>query len=108
MAMKRGLVIYSNDPETVWNAFRFGVHSLKQGDQVGAFLLGRGVEAEGLADGRFPVAEVLRDFAAAGGSVLACGTCLKLRQQAGSDLCPLSSLADVHALVRDGDRVLTF
>lgn len=106
--MKPGLVIYSNDPETVWNAFRLGVHSLRQGDAVGAFLLGRGVEAEGLADGRFPVAEVMRDFVVAGGSVLACGTCLKLRQQAGSDLCPLSTVADLHALIRDSDRVLTF
>lgn len=106
--MKLGLVIYSNDPETVWNAFRLGVHSLKQGDAVGAFLLGGGVEAEGVADGRFPVAEVMRDFVAAGGSVLACGTCLKLRQQEGSELCPLSTMADLYALVRDSDRLLTF
>jgi uncharacterized protein involved in oxidation of intracellular sulfur len=106
--MKLALVIYSNDPETVWNAFRLGVHSLKQGDGVGVFLLGRGVEAERLDDSRFPLGEVMRDFVAAGGSVLACGTCLKLRQQDNSDLCPLSTMADLHALVRDSDKVLTF
>jgi len=53
--MRLGLVIYSNDPETVWNACRLGVHSLKQGDAIGAFLLGRGVEAEGLIDSHYPV-----------------------------------------------------
>lgn len=106
--MKLAMVIYSNDPETVWNAFRLGVHSLKQGDAVGAFLLGRGVEAEGLDDVRFPVSAVMQDFVAAGGTLLACGTCLKLRQQGSSDLCPLSTMADLHALVRDSDRVLTF
>lgn len=106
--MQLALVIYSNDAETVWNAFRLGRHALQQGDRVGAFLLGHGVEAEGLEDGRFPVAEVMRDFAAAGGTVLACGTCLKARQQGGSELCPVSTLADLHALIRDSDKVLTF
>ena len=27
--MKLGLVVYSSDPETVWNAFRLGIFSLK-------------------------------------------------------------------------------
>lgn len=45
--MKLGLVIYSNDPEPVWNAFRFGNHAIKQHqDEVQVFLLGKGVEAE--------------------------------------------------------------
>lgn len=34
--MKIALVISGNDPETVWNAFRFGVFALEQGDAVGA------------------------------------------------------------------------
>ena len=29
-----GIVIYSNDPEVVWNAFRFGNFALKAGDEV--------------------------------------------------------------------------
>lgn len=39
--MKLGIVIYSNDLETVWNAFRLGVFSRKQGDAVSVFLLGK-------------------------------------------------------------------
>lgn len=106
--MKLAMVIYSNDAETVWNAFRLGVHTLKQGDQASIFLLGRGVEAEGLEEARFPVVAVMKEFAGAGGSLLACGTCLKLRQQAGSELCPVSTLADLHALIWESDKVLTF
>lgn len=106
--MKLAVVINGSDPETVWNAFRFGVQALKQGDQVGVFLLGHGVEAEGLDDPRFPVTAVMKDFVGAGGTLAACGTCLKLRQQGGTELCPVSTLADLHALIRDSDKVLTF
>lgn len=46
--MKLAMVIYSNEPETVWNAFRLGVQALGQGDQVGIFLLGRGGGSRGI------------------------------------------------------------
>jgi hypothetical protein len=36
--MKLGLVIHSHDVETVWNAFRLGVHALKHGERARAFL----------------------------------------------------------------------
>jgi len=42
--MKTGIIISSNDPETVWNAFRFANLSIKKGDEVKIFLLGKGVE----------------------------------------------------------------
>jgi uncharacterized protein involved in oxidation of intracellular sulfur len=42
--MKLGIVIYSNDPETVWNAFRLGNFGLKEKDEVKVFLLAKGVE----------------------------------------------------------------
>ena len=38
-----GIVIYSNDPETVWNALRFGNFALDKGDDVKVFLIRRGV-----------------------------------------------------------------
>ena len=46
--MNLGMIIYSSDAETVWNAFRLGVFSLKEGDKVKAFLLAKGVECEKL------------------------------------------------------------
>lgn len=41
-----GMVIYSNDVETVWNAFRLANHSKNKGDTVQVFLLGKGVEVD--------------------------------------------------------------
>ena len=106
--MKLGIVIYSNDPETVWNAFRVGVFSCKQGDSVTVFLLGKGVESELLDNGKFDVTGQMRSFSGAGGSILACGTCLKLHQSEGSDICPVSTMQDLHALIRDSDKMLSF
>ncbi len=106
--MKLGIVIYSNDPETVWNAFRLGVFSLKQGDLVAVFLLGKGVESESLDSEKFDVIGLMRSFSGAGGSISACGTCLKMRQSEGSDICPVSTMQDLYALVRDSDKVLSF
>ncbi|NNN07060.1 MAG: sulfur reduction protein DsrE [Elusimicrobia bacterium] len=106
--MKLGIVICSTDAETVWNAFRLGVFALKQGDAVGVFLLAKGVECEKLNAGPFKVAEQMQALADAGGRIMACGTCLKLRNSSGSELCPLSTMKDLHALIRDSDKVVTF
>ena len=106
--MKLGLIIYSNDAETVWNAFRLGVFALQQGDTVKVFLLAKGVEAESLDTDKFKVTAQMQDFADKGGEILACGTCLKIRQQGSSELCPLSTMQDLYELVRDCDKVLSF
>ncbi len=106
--MKVALVIAGNDPETVWNAFRFGVFALGQDDEVSAFLLGKGVEAERIGDERFAVRAVMEEFVAKGGRLLACGSCLELRAQKSDELCPVSTMRDLHALVAESDRVLTF
>ncbi len=106
--MKLGIIIYSNDPESVWNAFRLGVFSRKQGDVVSIFLLGKGVEAGSIESTKFDVSGQLRSFAEAGGKVLACGTCLKIRHLEGSEICPISTMKDLHELIRDSDKVLSF
>lgn len=106
--MRLGIMICSNDPETVWNAFRLGVFSRKQGDTVSVFLLGKGVEAASIDADKFDVMGQMRSFSAMGGSILACGTCLEIRQAEGSDICPVSTMQDLHALIRDSDKVLSF
>lgn len=106
--MKLGIVIYSNDAESVWNAFRFGVFACKKGDAVQLFLLGKGVEAEGLDTAQFKISEQMTQFVEAGGEILACGTCLKLRQRSGSEMCPLSTMEDLYRIIAEADRVLTF
>ena len=44
--MKLGIVIGTNEPEVVWNAFRFACTSLKENHEVKVFLINKGVEAE--------------------------------------------------------------
>lgn len=106
--MKIGIIIYSNDPETVWNAFRFGSFSLKQGMSVKVFLTGRGVEAEGLDTPAHKVTEMMRSFVDAGGAIFTCGTCLKLRSKEGTELCPLSNMKTMLDIIEESDKVLTF
>lgn len=106
--MKLGLVIHSTETETVWNAFRLGIFSLQQGDSVKVFLLAKGVECEQLDTEQFKVTEQMSSFVDEGGDILACGSCLKIRQSKGSDLCPLSTMNDLYDIVKNSDRVLTF
>jgi uncharacterized protein involved in oxidation of intracellular sulfur len=106
--VKLGIVIYSTDAETVWNAFRFGVFALKQGDSVKVFLLAKGVDCEKLNTEEFNVTGQMRTFADAGGTILACGTCLKLRQSGGTELCRISSMQEMYDIVKGSDKVLTF
>jgi uncharacterized protein involved in oxidation of intracellular sulfur len=106
--MKLGLVIYSNDAETVWNALRLGYFALQKGDNVQAFFLGKGVESVNLDTEQFKVTEQLSAFAEAGGEILACGTCLHIRQQNGNELCPASTMANLYNLISNSDKVLSF
>lgn len=105
--MNLGIIIYSTDSESVWNAFRLGAFSLKQGDKVKAFLLAKGVESEKLRDKKFNVPEQMQLFVNEGGEILACGTCLKIRNLEGSELCPVSTMKDLYEIIRDSDRVIS-
>jgi len=106
--MKLGMVLYSNDPETVFNAFRFGAFALQHGDSVDAFLLGKGVECDALDEGEFEVAEQIQRFLELGGKTYGCTTCLKIRKKEGTEACPLATMADMYRLVAQSDKVLTF
>jgi sulfur relay (sulfurtransferase) complex TusBCD TusD component (DsrE family) len=106
--MKIGIVIYSNDPETVWNAFRFGNFALNEDDEVKAFLLGKGVESESLDTDKFKVTEQMHFFIKHGGKIFACGACLRIRQSEGSEVCPMSSMTDLYEIVRESDKLITF
>jgi len=106
--MKLGIIIYSNDAETVWNAFRLGNFALKEKDQVKVFLLAKGVECESLDSEKFKVKEQMQVLVDAGGKILACGTCLKMRQSQGTELCPLSTMKDLYELINESDKVVSF
>jgi len=105
--VKLGMIITQTDPETVFNGLRLAQYSLEQGDEVRIFLSGKGVEIDQIEDGRFDVRSQAQQVLDAGGEFLACGSCLKLRNSEGSEVCPLSTLKDHYDLVRDSDRVVT-
>ncbi len=106
--MKIGMIIYSNDPETVWNAFRFGNFSLGEGDTVKVFLLGKGVECEKLDNANFKVNDQIKQFTENGGKIFACGTCLTSRKMEGSEVCPLSTMPDMYEIFKWCNKVITF
>jgi uncharacterized protein involved in oxidation of intracellular sulfur len=107
-AMKLGIVIYSNDAETVWNAFRLGNFALDKGDQVNIFLLAKGVECESLDTEEFKVTSQIESFINGGGEIMACGTCLKMRQSEGSEACPLSTMNDLYEMIKTCDKTISF
>ncbi len=105
--MKLGIIITQTDPETVFNTLRLASYSLQQGDEVRIFLSGKGVEIDGIEDPKFDVKGQAQKVLDAGGQFLACGTCLKLRNSEGSEVCPLSTLKDHYEVVRDCDKLVT-
>lgn len=105
--MKLGIVISQTDPETVFNVLRLALYSRQQGDEVRIFLSGRGVEIDQITDAKFDVKTQAQKVLDAGGQFFACGSCLKLRSSAGSEICPLSTLKDHYEIVRDSDKVIT-
>ena len=106
--MKIGIVVYSNDSETVWNAFRFANFALKEGDEIKVFLLGKGVECESLDTDKFKVTEQMQMLVDNRGEIFACGSCLEIRQSEGSEVCPLSTMKDLYEIVKKSDRIVTF
>lgn len=106
--MKIGIVIYSNGSETVWNAFRLANFALKEGDEIKVFLLAKGVECESLDTDKFKVTEQMKLFIENSGEIFACGTCLKIRQSEGSEMCPLSTMKDLYEIIRGCDKIVTF
>jgi uncharacterized protein involved in oxidation of intracellular sulfur len=75
---------------------------------VSVFLLGKGVEAQKISTKDFDIAGQMDDFTNSGGKTLACGTCLRLRNQEGTNQCPVSSLSDLYAIIKTSEKILTF
>lgn len=103
-----GMVIYSNDVETTWNAFRLANHALNQGDTVQVFLLAKGVEVDNLVKENEDLEEQVDAFLEKGGEIQGCGTCLKSRKNDEPQVCTFSSLSDLYAVIRQNKIVLTF
>lgn len=106
--MKLGVIISSNDAETAWNALRYANYSLVQKDEVKVFLISKGVEYEKISTEKYNTIEQAEKFLQSGGKILACGTCIKSREQKESNLCPINSMKDLHEIVKESDKVVSF
>ena len=106
--MKIGIVISSNDAETCWNALRYGNFALGQKDEVKVFFMGKGVEYQKISTDKFSTMEEAKKFMQTGGKIYACGSCIKLREQEGSEMCPISTMKDMYDIVKESEKVVTF
>jgi sulfur relay (sulfurtransferase) complex TusBCD TusD component (DsrE family) len=106
--MKIGIMIETNEPEKAWNGVRFGNSALKQGNDVKIFLMSAGVEIESITQEKYNAKKQIDDFVKNKGVVLACGTCIKNRNQKDSDVCPISTMMDCVKMVEWADKVITF
>ena len=111
--MKITIIIYSNDSETVWNAFRFAAASLGYDNEVTVFLLGRGIEMPGISTLEFDIEEQVDLFRENGGRLIGCGVCCDIRGETMPNLkaqlqCEIGSMQQMYEIVASADRVLTF
>lgn len=106
--IKLGIVIYSDDPETVWNALRIANYALSEKDSVSVFLMGKGVEIKGLSTKDYDIDDKLNDYLDSGGKIFACSTCMNSRNLKESKVCPMSTLSDLYEIIRRSDKLLTF
>ncbi len=106
--MKIGIIISSNDAETCWNALRYANFAIGQQDEVKIFFMGKGVEYQKVSTEQFNTVEQADKFLKSGGKIYACGTCIKSREQEGSEMCPISTMKDMYEIVKESDKVVTF
>lgn len=106
--MKIGIILNSNEPETAWNALRLGIEALNKKNSAKIFLLGKGVEIENLQDQKFDVQKMVKAFKKRNGLILACGTCLKIRDKNESKICPISTMEELLQLIEESDKIITF
>jgi len=106
--MKIGIIIETNEPEKAWNGVRFANTAVKQGHEAKIFLMSAGVEIENIVHEKYDAKKQIDEFIQHKGTVLACGTCVKSRNQEESDVCPISTMIDCLNMVEWADRVVTF
>lgn len=69
--MKVAMIVCSNTPEVIWNAFRLGNMMLEGMEDVAIFLNGPSVEYEKLASEKFPLNELAKIFTLSEGNLFA-------------------------------------
>lgn len=105
--MQLGLILETNEPERVWNAFRLANTALETGHSVETFLLGDGVEAPDLEHEKFNPHGVMLKYVNNDGTLFACGTCMDSRDIDPDNLRPRSTMSECLRIVEEADKSLT-
>ncbi len=106
--MKIAVLISNNDAETCWNALRYANFALGQKDEVKIFFMGKGVEYQNISTDKFNTIEQAKDFIRSGGKIYACGSCIRLRNQAATEVCPINTMKDMYDIIKESDKAVTF
>ncbi len=107
--MKFGIILQSNKPEHVWNAFRLAITALKAGNQAEVFLMNEGSELDAIPDSEsFDISAKIAEFKELKGEIYVCGTCLKIRGKRESSVCLVSTMSDLLKIIEGSDKVLVF
>ena len=103
-----GIVIYSSDAETVWNALRLANYAQEKGDTVVIFVVGKGVDVYMHDTSAFNIKELSIQFLTGGGNIYTCATCAQLRGTDEVQFCTITSIADLYAIVKRSKKIISF
>ncbi len=105
--MKLAIILNTNEAESAWNAFRLGAAALEEKNAAKIFLLGKGVECQNTQDKAFDVKKMSGAFAKRGGTILACGTCLRIRGRKSAAACSTSTMEELLQTIGWADKILS-
>lgn len=106
--MQLALIVETDEPERIWNAFRLANKALDAGHSVETWLTNDGVKAPEVEHEKFNPHGILLKYSQNGGKLATCSSCLDSRGLEETELRPRSSMDELLRIVVESDRVLTF
>lgn len=108
--MKIGILISSGDPETLWNAFRFGVLCLNMDyeNEVTIFLNAHATAYEDADSEMFNIKELAKSFVLGGGKIIGCQKSMGARGLESNEICQKGGQKDLYELMVKSDKFICF
>jgi uncharacterized protein involved in oxidation of intracellular sulfur len=101
--------------EKLWNALRLASALLVSGEKINIFLLGDAVVAakagQETPKGYYNLGEIIKDIVSKGGTVKACGTCIKARGIKAKELLnevQVGRMLELADWIKTSEKTLTF
>ncbi|OGS45591.1 MAG: hypothetical protein A2539_07130 [Elusimicrobia bacterium RIFOXYD2_FULL_34_15] len=106
--MKLGIVVYSGNSEAVWDAFRLAYFAVKSGDSVKMCLLGKGLDPEFINNKKFNSLEKMHMFTDNYEKDYSYNTYQDEPEAIVPDMEHTSTMKDLHEIMEESDKVVTF